>query len=138
MFLGTEGEDRAGQSRFQVPEPETRAVRLVLNEGDTRGGRKLQLEACACAGEQKLKWSARLTQPLRLLVTRPRRQQLPVFHIKHRGVLVIVLVFIQRSHFYPLSWSRDYVILPGLPNPLARPETREGAHCYCSTAGGAG
>lgn len=50
---------------------------------------------------------------------------LPVFHIKHCWVFVLIVFFVQRSHFYPLSWSGDNVILPGLLNPLARPEDAE-------------
>lgn len=48
----------------------------------------------------------------------------PVFHIKHCWVFVLVVFFIQRSHFHPLGRGGDNVILPGLLNPLARPETQ--------------
>lgn len=48
----------------------------------------------------------------------------PVFHIKHCWVFVLVIFFVQRSHFYPLGRGGDYVVLPGLLNPLARPETQ--------------
>lgn len=54
----------------------------------------------------------------------------PVFHIKHCWVFVLVIFFIQRSHFHPLSRGGDNVILPGLLNPLARPETQRWEKLY--------
>lgn len=48
----------------------------------------------------------------------------PVFHIKHCWVFVLIVFLVQRSHFHPLGRGGDYVVLPGLLNPLARPETQ--------------
>lgn len=49
-------------------------------------------------------------------------QVLPVFDVKYCGVLVLIILFVQRGHFHSLSGSGDDVILAGLLQPLPGPE----------------
>lgn len=45
---------------------------------------------------------------------------MPVFDIKEGGVVLLVVLLIQRGHFHSLGRGRDDVVLPCFPDPSPR------------------
>lgn len=46
----------------------------------------------------------------------------PVLDVEQRGVVLLVLLLVQRSHLHSLRWRRDDVILPGFSDAPTRPD----------------